>query len=42
MDTMLERVGSLGMKEAEWEKGVLAGDSAGVETDRYETVVRTN
>ncbi len=42
LDNMLERVSSLCMKEAGWEKGVLAGDSSGVETDRYETVVRTN
>ena len=30
------------MKEARWMKGLLACDSSGVETDRYEEVVRPN
>jgi len=42
LDTMLERVASLCIKEAGWEKGILTRDSSGVESDRYETVVRPN
>ena len=40
LDSMLERSAELCLKEAGWKKGLLAADSSGVETDRYEEVVR--
>jgi len=40
LESMLDRAAQLCIKEAGWTKGLLASDSSGVETDRYETVVR--
>lgn len=42
LDSMLERGTRLCVEEARWRKGLLACDSSGVETDRYEEVVRPN
>lgn len=42
LDTLLERTAILCAGEADWSKGVLASDSSGVETDRYEEVIRPN
>src|SRR5207249_5272710 len=42
LDTLLERTARLCMEESGWSKGLLASDSSGVETDRYEEVVRPN
>lgn len=42
LNSMLERTAQLCVKEANWKKGLLACDSSGVETDRYEEVVRPN
>jgi hypothetical protein len=42
LDLILEKVAYLCIKEASWKKGVLAADSSGVETDRYEIVVRSD
>jgi hypothetical protein len=40
LDSLLERSARLCIREAGWKKGVLAADSSGVETDRYEEVSR--
>jgi len=40
LEAMLDRAAQLCIKEAGWTKGLLASDSSGVETDRYENVVR--
>ena len=40
LESMLERSAELCVREAGWTKGLLACDSSGVETDRYEEVVR--
>jgi len=42
LDALLERTAQLCIGEANWTRGVLASDSSGVETDRYEEVVRPN
>ena len=42
LDLILERTAYFWIKEASWKKGILGVDSSGVETDRYETVVRPN
>lgn len=42
LDSLLWRSARLCVKEAGWRKGLLASDSSGVETDRYEEVVRPN
>ena len=42
LDALLERTAQLCMEESGWSKGLLASDSSGVETDRYEEVVRPN
>ena len=42
LDLMLEKTAYLCIAETSWKKGVLGTDSSGVETDRYETVVRPN
>jgi len=40
LDSLLERSAGLCIRETGWKKGVLAADSSGVETDRYEEVSR--
>ncbi len=42
LDALLDRTARLCMEESGWSKGLLASDSSGVETDRYEEVVRPN
>ena len=42
LDALLERTAQLCIRESNWSKGLLASDSSGVETDRYETVIRPN
>jgi hypothetical protein len=42
LDSLLESTATLCTRESGWSKGVLAADSSGVETDRYEEVVRPN
>ena len=42
LDAMLDRTAELCIQEAGWRRGLLASDSSGVETDRYEEVVRPN
>ena len=42
LDSLLDRTAQLCIEEADWARGVLASDSSGVETDRYEEVVRPN
>ena len=42
LDSLLDRTAQLCIEEANWTRGVLASDSSGVETDRYEEVVRPN
>ncbi len=42
LDSLLERAAALCIREADWGVGVLASDSSGVETDRYEEVIRPN
>jgi hypothetical protein len=42
LDAMLERTAQFCIRESSWTTGVLASDSSGVETDRYEEVVRPN
>jgi hypothetical protein len=42
LDLILEKTTYLCVKEASWKNGVLGADSSGVETDRYEIVVRPN
>jgi hypothetical protein len=42
LDSLLEKAAALCIREANWGVGVLASDSSGVETDRYEEVVRPN
>jgi hypothetical protein len=42
LDLILEKTAYLCIKETSWKKGVLGADSSGVETDRYETVMRPN
>ncbi len=42
LDSLLERAAALCIREANWGVGVLASDSSGVETDRYEEVIRPN
>jgi len=37
---MLDRVAHLCIREAGWRSGLVAADSTGVETDRYEVVVK--
>lgn len=40
LKAMLERAAQLCIRESSWRKGLLASDSTGVESDRYEDVVR--
>lgn len=40
LDSLLEKTALLCIREANWRRGVLAADSSGVETDRYEDVIR--
>jgi hypothetical protein len=42
LDFILEKTAYLCLKEASWKNGILGADSSGVETDRYEIVVRPN
>jgi hypothetical protein len=42
LDALLEKTARLCIRESGWKKGLLASDSSGVETDRYETVTRPN
>ena len=42
LDSLLVRSAELCLREARWKKGLLACDSSGVATDRYEEVVRPN
>lgn len=42
LDSLLERSAELCLREARWRKGLLACDSSGVATDRYEEVVKPN
>jgi hypothetical protein len=42
LDLILEKTAYLCIKEASWQNGTLGADSSGVETDRYETVIRPN
>ncbi len=42
LDALLERTALLCIGESNWKEGLLASDSSGVETDRYEEVVRPN
>src|SRR5207247_9889349 len=42
LDALLERTAQLCMEESGWSKGLLASDSSGVETDRYEAGARPN
>jgi hypothetical protein len=39
---ILEKTAYLCIKEASWKNGFLGADSSGVETDRYEILVRPN
>jgi hypothetical protein len=40
LDLILEKTAYMSIKESSWKNGVLAVDSSGVETDRYETSMR--
>jgi hypothetical protein len=40
LETILSKTAYFCIKESNWEKGILASDSTGVDTDRYETVIR--
>ena len=42
LESLLERTAQLCIEEVKWSRGMLASDSSGVETDRYETVIRPN
>jgi len=42
LDALLEKTARLCVRESGWSKGVLGSDSSGVETDRYEIVIRPN
>jgi len=42
LESILDKTAHLCIREAGWRRGLIASDSSGVETDRYEEVVRPN
>ncbi len=43
IESMLEKTALICIKEADWKgEGIMASDSSGAQTDRYETVIRPN